>query len=77
MIEDEWPRNTCDEVDSIGSLEKREEMRSQKKKEERHWERAKERDEYEEEREKGSRAAIDYAYFAFVVSYPVVSRSSG
>lgn len=29
------------------------------------------------ERERGSRAAIDYAYFAFVVSYPVVSRSSG
>lgn len=39
MIEDEWPRNTRDEVDSIGYSKKREEMRTRKKKEERHWER--------------------------------------
>lgn len=43
MMEDEWLRNTCDEVDSI--FEKKEEVRKRTE------ERTKERGEYEKERE--------------------------
>lgn len=55
---------------SIGSS--REEVRT-KRKEERHWERAKKREEYEKEGQSHSYRLR----FAFVVSYPVVSWSSG
>lgn len=71
----EWQRNMCDEVDSLGYLRRGsknigEERRDNKEREQKEGMNMR-------KREKGSRAAIDCAYFAFIVSYPVVSRSSG